>query len=255
MKGKLRELMAWELQDNWSFPILEIVIAITIIQVVPFTTILINEPTLLFNFVRTFFESMFFVIIISAAIVCGKSFASGIEERKLVLLLSYPPSRSKVFLAKYLTNFLMLFLIFGSALLVEGASLFLFFSGAIQLIIWAFMFLYLFLAVFLTSSLMTIIALAVKRFGLSVLVFLIFMFGIEYSIPVNVYDPTYYLTLKMGPQGGVGYATAWYAHLLGLPSSSWVRLECFTVATSYLLIGGLAFLLGSLLIMKKLDLD
>lgn len=257
MRGKLRELMAWELQDNWSFPILEIVIAITVIQVMSLTQIHRSAASLFWYIVEPFFVSMSFVIIISAAIVFGRSFAGGIEERKLVLLLSYPPSRVKVFLAKYLTNFLMLFLVFGSALLVQGISLFLF-SDVFPLALWAFSFLFLLLEVFLTSSLMTFIALAVKRFGLSILVFLIFMFGIEYGIPVNTKDPTYYLTLKMGPHGAVSYATSGFltwASGGNIDISLGVTTECFLAATGYLLFGGLAFLLGSLFIMSRLDLD
>jgi len=256
MRGKLRELMAWELQDNWSFPILEIVVAITIVQVMSFTHIHRSHASLFGYLVKPFFENISFVIIISAAIVFGKSFASSIEERKLVLLLSYSPTRVQVFVAKYLTNFFMLFLIFGTALLVQGTSLFLF-GEVIPMAMWAFMFLYLLFAVFFTSSLMTFIALGVKRFGLSVLVFLVFMFGMEYGIPINARDPISYLMLKMGPVGAVGSSITWFSNLLGIRSSGLfsVSLECFLAATGYLLIGGIAFLLTSLFAMKRIDLD
>lgn len=256
MKSKLRELMAWELQDNWSFPILEIILAITVLQALSFTTIMHGEVILVNEIIKTFFANMSFVIIIAAAIVFGRSFGESIEKRKLVVLLSYPPSRTRVFAAKYLANLLMLFLIFGSALLAQGISVFMF-EGLFPRAVWAFTFLYLFLTVFFASSLMTLMALALKRFGLSILIFLIYMFGMEYWVPVNIRNPVSYLSLARAPWSSVHYSITWYKNWLniGTTASGWVSQNCFLTAIGYTLIGGMILLLASLFLINKIDLD
>jgi len=256
MKSKLGELIAWELQDNWSFPVLEIIAVITTLQVMSFTTIQ-HDTTILVNVVvKPFFSNMSFVIIISATVVFGKSFADSIEKRKLVVLLSYPVSRTQVFIAKYLTNLLTLFLIFGSALLAQGISLFLF-DGFFQPVLWAFTFLYLLLAVFFTSSLMTLISLTVKQLGLSTLIFLIYMFGIEYGLPINLTNPLTYLSLDIGPWASVQYSITWYTNWLniGISSTGWPPQNCFLTAISYTLVGGVALFLASLVFINRIDLD
>lgn len=252
MRGKLRELIAWELQDNWSFPILEIVVAIAIIQGMSF----IDFSTVKFDFFpKYFFENMQFIIVISAALVFGKTFGDSIEKRKLIVLLSYPVSRTQIFIAKYLGNLLTLFLIFGSVLLAQGVSFFMF-EGIISPVVWAFMFLYLFLAVLLASSLMSFIALAVKRFGLSILIFLIYAFGTDYWLSsLSIHDPIAHLRLDLGPYASVSYLHVQYANWLNLHAMGTFNQTHFSAALSYLLGGSLILLLASLLLIKKIDLD
>lgn len=256
MKSKLRELIAWELQDNWSFPILEIIVAITILQALSLTTIMHDTHILINNIIKPFFANMSFVIIIAAAIVFGRSFGESIEKRKLVVLLSYPPSRTQVFAAKYLANLLTLFLIFGFALLAQGISVFLF-EGLFPPAVWAFTFLYLLLTVFLAGSLMTLMALALKRFGLSILIFLIYMFGMEYWVPGNIRNPVSYLSLGRGPWASVDYSINWYTNWLniGITASGWVSQNCFLTAIGYTLFGGMILLLASLFLINRIDLD
>lgn len=254
MRGKLRELIAWELQDNWAFPILEIIIAITIIQVMSFTSFT-REHT---EVAMPFFERMLFVIVISTAIVFGRSFGESIEKRKLIVLLSYPVSRTQVFIAKYLANFLTIFLIFGSALLVQGLSLFMF-EGLFPPVQWAFMFLYLFFAIFFTTSFITFIALALKRFGLSILIFFIYMLGMGYwlSPPQMVLGELgKYLTIDWGSYCSVVYSLTWYKNTLNIGVFRiWVTQTFFLTAVGYVLVGGLIFLLASLFLINKIDLD
>jgi ABC-type transport system involved in multi-copper enzyme maturation permease subunit len=254
MRGKLRELIAWEVQDNWAFPILELVIAITIIQVMPIVSLTRGHEEV----ARPFFEAMLFILVISTAIVFGRSFGEGIEKRKLIVLLSYPVSRTRVFVAKYLANLLTIFLIFGSVLLAEGVSLFMF-DNRFPLVIWGFMFLYLFLTVFFTSSLMTFITLAVKRFGLSVLILLICIFGMEYWLsPPRTFtnNPIAYLSLNLGPYSSVVHSYTWYCNTLNIGiARSGVTQTFFLTALGYVLGGGLILLLASLFLINKIDLD
>lgn len=266
MKGKLRELIAWELHDNWAFPILELIIGITIIQVLSITSFT-RSPK---DVARPFFESMLLIIVVCTAIVFGKSFGEGIEKRKFIVLLSYPVSRIRLFVSKYLANLLATFLIFGSVLLAEGISLFMFqpdpltdpgrlTRGCFAHVTWVFMFLYLFLAVFFTSSLMTFVALAVKRFGLSILIFLIYIFGMEYwlSPPQTfTHNPRAYLSLDLGPYSSVVYSFAWYINTLNIGHyGTDVTQTFFLTAVGYMLGGGLVFLLASLFLMSRIDLD
>lgn len=272
MKGKLRELMAWELRDNWFFPILEIVIAITIIQVMPIASYYGLRPS-------DYFEHMLFVIVISTAIVFGRSLAESIEKRKLIVLLSYPVSRTQVFVTKYLVNLLAIFLIFGSVLFAQGILHLMFmdpmyyavyFHGleytaegvSLFLVPWAFLFLYLFLAIFFASSLMTFIAIAIKRFGISVLIFLIYMFGMEYwlsptMIAGGIKNPVAHLSLVTGPWGSVDYLNKWFVNWLniGLHMKQQFTQAHLSVALGYMLGAGLILFLASLFLINKIDLD
>ena len=266
MTSRFRELLSWELQDNWAFPILEVVVAITIVQVMSITSFRRGYGDL----ARPFFDAMPLVIVISAAIAFGRSFGEGIEKRKFVVLLSYPVSRIRLFASKYLANLLTTFIIFGSVLLAEGVSMFMFVSsspngipvagGVHEPVVWALMFLYLFLAVFFTASLMTFIALAVKRFGLSILIFLIYMFGTEYWLSppkMSNRNPLAYLTLDWGPFSSVNYAHCQYLnwlHILDHAGTSITQLF-FLTTLGYMLGGGLILFFASLFLMNRIDLD
>lgn len=244
MKNKFLELVFWELRDNWSFPILEIVVAITVVQAMSFTAWIWDN----------FFGNILFVLVLSAAIVFGKSFGESIEKRKLIVLLSFPVSRTRLFLVKYLTNFLMLFLICGLGLLAQGISLLLF-EDFLSSVSWGFAFLYLLLDVFFLSSLMTFFALITKRFGLSILIFLIFMFGMRYWIPININDPLSYLLLDLSSSKSVEYLTKRYEKWLGALTNIPIPDVCFLTGLAYLLGVGLVLFLASLIVMKKMDLD
>jgi len=269
--SKLRELVAWELQENWAFPVLELILAIAIIQVLPIVTFSRSDPDLLNDVSSPFWSSMVFVFAISVAIVFGRSFGEGVEKRKLVVLLCYPVSRVQVFAAKFLANLLTTLAVFGSVLLVAGALLFMFepsipwyihYSGvwmtyqSIAPVIWILMFLSLFLVVFFASSLMTFLTLLVKRFGLSVLIFLIYVFGMEYwTGTVSIRVPEAYLSLDLGPRSIVTYLSAWYYNTLS-PGGWWTgEFDLFLTAFCYLLMGGVVFLLASFVLMWRIDLD
>lgn len=255
MKNRFLELVSWEIRDNWAFPILEIVIALTIVQTLSYTTFSHDyyhvEPWVW----EAFFTRMFFVLVLSTAIVFGRSFGESIEKRKLIVLLSYPLSRTRLFLAKYLTNFLMLFLIFGLGLLAEGTTLFLF-DGVIPPVTWSFAFLCLLLEVFFGSSLMTFFALATKRLGLSILIFLVYMFGMHYWIPVNTKDPLYYTLIDVASYSSVNKLQSWYFNTLGIGHSSTdPPYPCFVAGLAHMVIGGLVLFLASFFVMRRMDLD
>ena len=256
MRRKFFELMSWELRDNWSFPILEIVVALTVLQALSFTSFGHDYCRIDDSILSSFFGNMLFVLVLSAAIVFGRSFGESIEKRKLVVLLSYPVSRVRLFLVKYLTNSLMLFLVFGLGLLAQGISLFLF-DGVVLPVTWGFAFLYLLLEVFFVSSLMSFFALATRRFGLSILIFLVYMFGLQYWIPINLYAPTSYLLLDLASSESVGYLETKFYNWLNINHSAgpYVPDICFLTGLVYMLGGGLLLFLASLFIMKRMDLD
>jgi ABC-type transport system involved in multi-copper enzyme maturation permease subunit len=170
-------------------------------------------------------------------------------------LLSYPASRTKVFAAKYLANLLATFLVFGLVLFAEGLSLYMF-DGVLPLAIWGFMFIYLFITVFFTSSIMTVISIAVKRFGLSVMVFLVYVLGLQYWLPVDTRSPISYLSLSLGPYGLVDYSFKWFYSTLNIGRVfTPITQTIFLTALCYFLIGGLVLFLASLFLMNKIDLD
>jgi len=185
----------------------------------------------------------------------GRSFGESIEKRKLIVLLSYPVSRTRLFLTKYMTNFLMLFLIFGSALLAQGTSLFLF-SGVIPSVTWSFAFLYLLLEVLFVSSLMTFLALATKRFGLSILIFLVYMFGMQYWIPVGTDNPVYYTLIDVASWRSVNKLQTWYYNTLGRGTSSTFPPDiCVVAGTLHMVVVGLVLFLVSFFVIRRMDLD
>lgn len=256
MRRKFFELMSWELRDNWSFPILEIVVALTVVQALSFSRFGHDYHGIDPYVLSRFFENMLFVLVLSAAIVFGRSFGESIEKRKLVVLLSYPVSRVKLLLVKYLTNFLMLFLVFGLGLLAQGICLFLF-DGVVLAVTWSFAFLYLLLEVFFISSLMSFFALATKKFGLSILIFLVYMFGMQYWIPINIRAPTSYLLLDLASWNSVCYLEVKFVNWLNINHHVGTPVPdiCFLTGLAYMLGGGLLLFLASFFIMKRMDLD
>jgi len=257
VKNKFLELMSWEIRDNWAFPILEIIIALAIVQTLPHITLYhdyYSTGMSLGGIWTAFFTKTFFVLVLSTAIVFGRSFGESIEKRKLVVLLSYPVSRARLFLAKYLTNLLMLFLVFGSALLVEGTSLFLF-DGVVPPVAWGFTFLILLFEVFFMGSLMTFLTLATRRFGLPVLVFLVYMFGVQYWIYPNDM-PLSALRLDVMTWRSAYYLETWYHNTLGRGHSGTDFTDAnFVTALTFMLGCGLVLFLVSLIIMRRMDLD
>jgi ABC-type transport system involved in multi-copper enzyme maturation permease subunit len=267
----MRELMSWELQESWSFPILELVLAVSIIQALTFQLIQPEDANILNSVSDPFWKSMLFLFAISAAVVFGRSFGESIEKRKMVVLLGYPVSRKGIFLSKFFANLFACLLVFGVVLLAEGVMAFLFeprvtwapHSGAwysmnsIAPAIWGFMFLSLSLVVFFTSSLMSFLALATKRFGLSILVFLVFVFGLEYwTGTLSNAEPLAYLSLSRGPPAIVSYLSAAYYRTMGLGyMGTDITFGLFSTALCYLLIGAVALFVVSLLLLQRMDLD
>lgn len=256
MRRKFFELMSWELRDNWAFPILEIVVALTVVQALSFSRFDHDYYGIGPYILSSFFENMLFVLVLSAAIVFGRSFGESIEKRKLVVLLSYPVSRVRLLLVKYLTNFLMLFLVFALGLLAQGISLFLF-DGVVLPVTWSFAFLYLLLEVFFVSSLMSFFALATKKFGLSILIFLVYMFGMQYWIPINSKAPTSYLLIDLASWNSVKYLEVKFVNWLNINHHVGTPVPdiCFLTGLAYMLGGGLLLFLASFFIMKRMDLD
>jgi ABC-type transport system involved in multi-copper enzyme maturation permease subunit len=263
--------VSWELQESWSFPILELVLAVSIIQALTFQLIQPEDAYILEAVSTPFWRSMLFLFAITAAVVFGRSFGESIEKRKMVVLLGYPVSRRQVFLSKSFGNLLACLLVFGVVLLAEGALAFLFeprvtwapYSGgwysahSIAPAIWGFMFLSLSLVVFFTSSLMSFLALATKRFGLSILVFLVFAFGLEYwTGTLGNNEPLAYLSLSRGPSAIVSYLSSVYFRSMGLGTmGTGVTFSLFTTALCYLLIGAVVLFVFSLLLLRRMDLD
>ncbi|OGD45006.1 hypothetical protein A3K79_01325 [Candidatus Bathyarchaeota archaeon RBG_13_46_16b] len=270
MTGKIRELMAWELQESWAFPILELILAVTIIQVLPFFMLSRGDADIISSVSMPFWKSMAFVFAISAAVISGRSYGESIEKRKMVVLLEYPVSRFQVFISKFLANLLSMLCVFGSALLVEGILAWMFeptvtwsfyqvwFADySIAPAIWGFMFVSMFLVVFFASSLMSFLALATKRFGLSVLIFLVYIFGLEYwTETLSNKVPEAYLSLVQGPIGIVNYLSQEYFRVMGLGKANLgTAWPLFLTAFSYLLVGGIVLLCASMVLMRRMDLD
>lgn len=114
---KFLRLMLWELEENWSLPTPEIIAGIAIyFGLAPPPTPRISPSTdLLFTIGRFF---MFEMLI--AAVMFARSIAGSIEKREILTYFTYPVTRKSILTSKFLTNLSLIFLIFGSTIIVRA---------------------------------------------------------------------------------------------------------------------------------------
>ncbi|MEM1673366.1 MAG: ABC transporter permease [Candidatus Bathyarchaeia archaeon] len=107
----LFRLIIWELEENWSFPILEIVISAAIFSI-------LNQPITHLEFetrYRNLISNMgitHLILILIVGAVFSRSFAGSLSRGEIKTLLSYPIKRWILFLSKFYTNFIVIFAVY-----------------------------------------------------------------------------------------------------------------------------------------------
>ncbi len=110
---KLKRLVVWELEEYWSFPVLEFVIFAAVIAA-------LNLPVRATYFEERYLNlgsSMAFIfvfLIFTTGSLFARSFAGSLSKGEMKTMFSYPLERTSVFISKFISNFLMLSVIFAA---------------------------------------------------------------------------------------------------------------------------------------------
>lgn len=186
LNSSFARLMLIEVEAYWNFPVFELVLFTALLSV-------LNRPA---GFTSGYFElnhGFYGLGILLQMLIIGiiipRTFAGSINSRQVVVLLSYPIKRWTILLSKLLTNFIVLTaalslgVILNSSLLglslLEPAIYILLGVIAIQVLFWC--------------ALSMFISIMLKNEAVSVFVFLLLMFGLEFN-PLATSGTYAYLT-------------------------------------------------------------
>jgi ABC-type transport system involved in multi-copper enzyme maturation permease subunit len=118
----LLRLITWEFEENWRLPYLEVIAAIiiyfTLTTLPPYIVEPYTQISLYFRTAYSFWLLLFQIIFV--AVFFSRSFADQIEKREILTLFAHPIKRSTIFTAKFLTNTLIIFLIFAIPTFAQG---------------------------------------------------------------------------------------------------------------------------------------
>lgn len=183
LKSRVR-LLLLEFEEYWDFPILEIVLLATMFA-------LLNSPIADLHLSLRMYIPVFLIMIVG--VIIPRSFAGSLRNREIVVLLSYPLKRWSIFLSKFLVNYLMLSAIFSFVVFLDVPLLGLSpLNPEIYVAI-----LILCIQLLFLCAVATAISLTVKNEVISVFVFILLFFGLEFSLVA--FEPPYkYLTLAEG---------------------------------------------------------
>jgi len=234
MNKKLLQLMLWELEEIWRFPALELFAAIAVFFA-------LNSSR--FDITYTFVNFQLCLIqVILVAVFYARSVAACIEKREILVLLSNPIKRTTLFLSKFLTNLLIIFLIFGSVV-VTGAYLMLLQPWDKQVFIGL---LIVFLNVLFLSTLSFTSSLILKTtWGGTILPVMIY-FGLAFGVPQNSNFPQ-----AIPPTG----SNVIFYYLSKTAAYSQYSFEEFIVALMFPIITSIILLLAAFLYFRRMEID
>ena len=186
-KLSLLRLVLLEFEEYWSFPVFELVLFAAFFSI-------LNQPAVTMitgysNLNKGIYGIGILLQILTVGLIVPRSFAGSFGRREIVVLLSYPVKRRSLLLSKIVANFLALLAMLSCAILVavplfglsffEAAPYALILTSSIQLL---FLF-----------SIAMFISVIVKNEIVSVFVFLLVMFGVEFN-PLTTSGAFAYLT-------------------------------------------------------------
>jgi len=167
-------LVIWELEENWDFPVLELVILGAIFSI-------LNQPIIFLDFdgrCRNLTSSIGIVsifLIFNVGALFSRSFAGSFSKGEMRTLLSYPLKRSNVLAAKFLTNLLILFTVYATVFSLNIPLLAL---SPLEPMVYVSMMSILVQVIFLSTS-ATTLSLLIKNEVISVLTVILLFFGLE----------------------------------------------------------------------------
>jgi len=173
------KLIIWELEEYWSFPVLELVVATAIFSILNWSSSFITPDFryLIVGFMA-FGPNMFYIVFflsITTGAIYSHIFAGSISRGETKMLLSYPVKKWWLLLSKFVTNLFLFFIIYVATTLVNIPLLALNPFEPMLYITFVSIFLQL---IFLCSAVM-IISLLLKNEIASILVSIILFLGIE----------------------------------------------------------------------------
>jgi ABC-type transport system involved in multi-copper enzyme maturation permease subunit len=110
---KLKRLIAWELEEYWSLPVLELVVFAAVIAA-------LNLPVMITDFQERYLNLgfsmalIFVFLIFTTGSLFARSFAGSLSKGEMKTMFSYPLERTTVFISKFVSTFLMLSVIFAA---------------------------------------------------------------------------------------------------------------------------------------------
>jgi len=172
--SQLRKLLVWEFEEYFAFPMLEIIVMVAVLTVL---TPVIIETLPVFSYVNLLsgVQTIFLFLIFVASVLFCHSYAGSISKGALKMILSYPVHRSELFLAKFITLFTILSIVYGIVFMVQIPLLSLnFFEPMMYVSV-----LIVLLQLFLVCTISTALSLVTKNQVLSILASALLLLGIE----------------------------------------------------------------------------
>ena len=182
-KRNFLTLILWEFEENFSFPVFEILIFVAVLFLIGFasqsmcpyrTSIslldIVLSGYLEFSLTGCAFISMFFT-----GFLFARSIARRFSNKEMKMFLSYPVKRRSLLLSKFLVNFIVLYLLFGSVLVFDAVLMgFGVFSPLV-----GFTLLSLLISLMFLCSISMIVALLIKNEALSFFAVFFLIYGLE----------------------------------------------------------------------------
>lgn len=190
----LRRLCIWEFEAYWGFPFLEIVLSIAIISGLSYYSGFVNVESKCREFGWALYQTYTQLIMIFAVGVSySRSFADSINSKVMTVLLSYPLRRWEVFLSKFTTNLLSVYVIFGSNVIFNAL---LFDMNLLDSALYISLLILFVRSIFLCTVAMTV-ALVARQEAISILGSVLLLYGLEFA--TAILEPPYpYLSMARG---------------------------------------------------------
>jgi ABC-type transport system involved in multi-copper enzyme maturation permease subunit len=174
--------MRWELEEYMSFPILEIFIVVAIYSI-------LTMPSLEFLSDKTYsnlhwgIQNVFLFLIFAVSAIFARSFAGSFVKGEIKLLLSYPVKRWQLFLSKFVSLFLVVFVVYCA---VFSVQIYLQVLSPFEPMFYVSL-LGLLLQMFLFCSITVCLSLLVKNEIISILLSILFLYGLEGIVSAGSY--------------------------------------------------------------------
>lgn len=241
----LRSLLAWELEEYMSFPILELILFTAIFSILN-QPILEISPSKSYSNLHWGIQNVFLFLIFVIATVLSRNFAGSYAKGEIKMLLSYPVKRWQLFFSKFMAMFLMFCTIYGA---IFSFQIYLNSINPLEPMFFISL-LGMFLQILLMSSIVVAVSLIVKNEIVSILSSILILYGIDSVVVAGSY---------FNATGRFKIVFGYYGYLThgALPTAimTFPRLEEVFFAFSIPIIISTLLLIISLVYFRKIEVD
>jgi len=205
LNSSFGKLMLMEVEAYWSFPVFELVLFAALLSVL--NRVASFNTSGYYELNHGFYGLGILLQILTIGVIIPRTFAGSINRGEMLVLLSYPTRRWTILLSKLFTNIIILTAVLGFGVLLnslllgvsflEPAPYVLIAVIAIQVLFW--------------SALSSFISIMIKNEAVSVFVFLLLMFGLEFN-PMALSGSYTYLTQLRSNNVMYNYLTSVFYH-------------------------------------------